>query len=230
MENTNKRKEKYWKKVGLCLGQPISEDFKDLYWKMVSSDPDSRPTINEILNHPWILSIKNMDANELNNLNESLKKIFESRDNKVRSFVTLEIKYRKDDDTYENIIKNHTRGSPGENKVFDSEKEPKDIPDFFSEKFCIKIQDYFNGNDLMNDIYENIIGKFGDNDCFIKVDKDKFKMDVTFENEEEDDIKMKIKLYSTKNGLILKFFRKKGNKKGFFDKFKIISELITNLF
>ena len=63
MENTNKSKEKYWKKVGLCLGKPISEDFKDLYWKMVSSDPDSRPTINEILNHPWILSIKNMDIN-----------------------------------------------------------------------------------------------------------------------------------------------------------------------
>ena len=82
----------------------------------------------------------------------------------------------------------------------------------------------------MNKIYEKIIHKFGDNDCFIKVNKDKFKMDITFENEEEDDIEMKIKLYSTKNGLILKFFRKKGNKKGFFDKFKIISELIVKLF
>ena len=54
MENTNKSKENYCKKEGLCLGQPISEDFKDLYWKMISSDPDSRPTIDEILNHPWI--------------------------------------------------------------------------------------------------------------------------------------------------------------------------------
>ena len=230
MENTNKSKENYWKKEGLCLGQQISEDFKDLYWKMVSSDPDSRPTINEILNHPWILSIKNMDANELNNLNESLKKVFESRNSKVRKWVTLEIKYRKDDDAYENIIKNKTRGSSGENKVFDSEKKPKDIPDYFSEKFCIKIQDYFNANDLMNDIYEKISGKFRDNDCFIKVNKDKFKMEITFESKEENDIDMKIKLYSTKNGLILKFFRKKGNKKGFFDKFKIISELIVNSF
>ena len=76
MENTNKSKENYWKKEGLCLGQQISEDFKDLYWKMVSSDPDSRPIVNDILNHPWILSIKNIDANELNNLNESLKKVF----------------------------------------------------------------------------------------------------------------------------------------------------------
>ena len=230
MENTNKSKENYWKKAGLCLGQPISEDFKDLYWKMISSDPDSRPTIDEILNHPWIKSIENIDANELTNLNQSLKKEFESRNSKVRSLVTLEIKYREEDDTYENIIKNKTRGSSGENKVFYSEKKPKDIPDYFSEQFCIKIQDYFSADGLMNKIYEKIIRKFGDNDCFIKVDKDKFKMDVTFENEEEDDIEMKIKLYSTKNGLLLKFFRKKGNKKGFFDKFKIISELIVKFF
>ncbi len=160
MENTNKSKENYWKKAGLCLGQPISEDFKDLYWKMISSDPDSRPTIDEILNHPWIKSIENIDANELNNLNQSLKKEFESRNSKVRSLVTLEIKYREEDDTYENIIKNKTRGSSGENKVFYSEKKPKDIPDYFSEQFCIKIQDYFSADGLMNKIYEKIIRKF----------------------------------------------------------------------
>lgn len=32
----------------------FSDDFKDIFEKMVALDPNSRPTIDEILNHPWI--------------------------------------------------------------------------------------------------------------------------------------------------------------------------------
>ena len=232
INDTEESKNEYWNLIGLCLGQQISESFKDLYWKMVSPYPENRPSINEILNHPWIRSLENIDANELNTLNESLKKEFESRKTKAKAWVTFEIKYRDDGDDYKKIVKynSSTRGSSGGNKKFDSQKKPKDIPDYFSEKFCIIFQDYSNANELMNYLYGKMNDKFGKDYCFITPDKDKFKMDVIFENEEDDNLEMKIKLYSTKNGLILKFFRKKGDKKGFFDKFKIISELIVNSF
>ena len=80
----------------------------------------------------------------------------------------------------------------------------------------------------MNSLYEKINNKFGENNCFIKIDKEKFKMDISFEDEEKEDIEMKIKLYSINNGLILKFSRKKGDKKEFFDNFRNIYELLNN--
>ena len=40
----------YWKKVG---GEHLSDEFKDLFIKMVSYDPEKRPTVDEIKNHSW---------------------------------------------------------------------------------------------------------------------------------------------------------------------------------
>lgn len=45
------KKEKYWKKTG---GDELSLEFKDLIEKMVNHDPTKRPTIKELLNHPWM--------------------------------------------------------------------------------------------------------------------------------------------------------------------------------
>lgn len=43
--------EHYWKKVG---GQSLSEEFKDLILKIFSYDGKKRPTVEEIMNHPWM--------------------------------------------------------------------------------------------------------------------------------------------------------------------------------
>ena len=45
----------------------MSEDLKTLYLKMVSFNPDERPSIEEILKDPWM--------KEINDLNESEYKI-----------------------------------------------------------------------------------------------------------------------------------------------------------
>lgn len=47
----NKKYDKYWKKVG---GENLSHDFKDLMTKIFSYEGKSRPTIEEIKNHPWM--------------------------------------------------------------------------------------------------------------------------------------------------------------------------------
>ena len=79
--------------MGPCIGEKISDDFKDPYLQMVSHAPKKKPDIGTILNHPWMTSINNMDLKELNN---SLKEKFKSIKKMVETFVTLEIKQNED--------------------------------------------------------------------------------------------------------------------------------------
>lgn len=41
----------YWEKTG---GENLSDEFKDLITKMLSYDPSNRPTVEELVNHPWM--------------------------------------------------------------------------------------------------------------------------------------------------------------------------------
>lgn len=45
------KNEKYWKKTG---GEALSHDFKDLMQKMLNYQPEQRPTVEELINHPWM--------------------------------------------------------------------------------------------------------------------------------------------------------------------------------
>jgi hypothetical protein len=78
----------------------------------------------------------------------------------------------------------------------------------------------------MNNLYTKIINNYDDN-CEIKCFPDKYKMIIIFEDEQGETIKMKIKLYQCKDGLILKFFKKSKDKTEFFEKFKEIVGLLT---
>ena len=53
----------YWKKVKNQIGE-ISDELKDLYIKMVSFNPDERPTIDEIFKHPWMKEIQDLNESE----------------------------------------------------------------------------------------------------------------------------------------------------------------------
>ena len=69
----------YWEKMRTCIGIEnviISEEFKDLYMKMICEDPLKRLNINEILEHPWIKSESNITEIEYKNLKkEFIKRI-----------------------------------------------------------------------------------------------------------------------------------------------------------
>jgi len=43
--------ETYWNKTG---GENLSNEFKDLIVKMLNYNPDMRPTVDELVNHPWM--------------------------------------------------------------------------------------------------------------------------------------------------------------------------------
>ena len=86
---------------------------------------------------------------------------------------------------------------------------------------------------------------FKDENCFLKADKNKLKLNVVFEEEEEENeeegekengsikgngISIKIKLYQSNDGLLLKLFKVDGSKKNFYDKFIEISKIVKKCF
>ena len=87
----------------------------------------------------------------------------------------------------------------------------------------------------MNNFYNKLNKNYNGN-CLIEVDKNKLKLTVFFEDNENDDdenikgnqIKIKIKLYESEEGLLLKLIKVEGSAKNFFDKFIEISEMLKS--
>ena len=50
----------------------LTNDFKDLFIRMVAFNPNERPRIEEILNHQWMQEINNLNQDKLNNLEQEL--------------------------------------------------------------------------------------------------------------------------------------------------------------
>ena len=197
---------------------------------MVCRDPNNRLTIDQILAHPWIQPFNIVNNNIINIPQvdlENLRNKFILRELYIKAPVKQEIKKYGDDGLFTSGIKQETRSIEGE-KVFNSEKEPKNLPDYYNDRFSIIFKEYSkdNANKIMNNLYVKINNKY-ENNCEIHCDKDKFKMDITFEDEQGETIEMKIKLYQCKDGLILKFFKKSKDKTEFFEKFKEIVGLLT---
>ncbi len=79
-----KNYEAYWNKVKRQLGE-ISEELKNLYFKMISFNPDERPSIEEVFNHPWMKEVMNMNETELKELQKDVFNDFEKREKTIIS-------------------------------------------------------------------------------------------------------------------------------------------------
>ena len=77
-----KNYEAYWNKVKRQLGE-ISEELKNLYFKMISFNPDERPSIEEIFKHPWMKEVMNMNETELKGLHKDVFNDFEKREKAI---------------------------------------------------------------------------------------------------------------------------------------------------
>ena len=60
-----KKYDEYWKKLKL---ENLSDDFKNLYLKMVAFEPGERPTFDEILNSAWLKEVSNLSQDEENKI------------------------------------------------------------------------------------------------------------------------------------------------------------------
>ena len=67
--------ERYWDKA-LSSGTTVSKEFKDLYISMVNYHPSKRPSIDQILNSPWMKEINDLSEDEKNELKHEIVKYF----------------------------------------------------------------------------------------------------------------------------------------------------------
>ena len=149
---------------------------------------------------------------------------------------------------------NTRSGGDDENKFFGAEIKPKYDNSQLKRKNIIKIKGYLNPHQFMNSLCRAIKKKYDEN-VFIEADKEKLKFIATFEEEEKKDEKtlefieemkklgleevennneqnaltVKIKLYKIDDGYLLKFVQNEGDRKSFFDKFAELSKLIENI-
>ena len=51
----------------------LSNSFKELFLRMVAYNPNERPTIEEILNSEWMQDIKNLNPEQMENLENEIR-------------------------------------------------------------------------------------------------------------------------------------------------------------
>ena len=59
----------------------LSDSFKNLFVKMVAYKPNERPSIDDILNDEWMQEINNLNAEQINVLENELRQEFHNREN-----------------------------------------------------------------------------------------------------------------------------------------------------
>ena len=251
----------YWKVLKKFNEKIVkaTDDFKDLYYKMVELNPKQRITIEEILKHKWFGKIPQMTQEELKQYEKEIKikEEFQKREIIVMECSKEEIQknIESSDNKYYNtqITKSSKTNSEGE--VFKNELNTKYIEKNKYMNYCIHIKGISNLKDFLNILVNQIKEKF--QNCLIKTDEDnKPNFNVTFteegiyedikeqlqnlgiendekeDDEEEDDINeliLRIKLYKTSEGYLLRFVKKQGNKIDFINKFGIIKNLIKEI-
>ena len=71
--------DKYWSNRQF-QGLNLSPSFKDLFVRMVAYDPAERPTIEEILNSPWMQDINNLTPQQMDALENEVRAELQNRE------------------------------------------------------------------------------------------------------------------------------------------------------
>ena len=230
----------------------MSNEFKDLYYKMILFNYNNRPNIDEILNHNWFNEIKNMNNEELKELENEIKEEFKKREIKIEECTKIELIKKNEENN-----NNNTRSINDENNFFENNIKPKYLKNINNINYYIKIKGNINPIKFMNSLCHKIFKEFGIDNCFIDINKNKLKFNVTFDVNEElkkeipekiknelnklninDEIKedeennvltIKVKLYEIDEGHLIKFIKKEGNKIDFIDKFETLTKYVKSL-
>ena len=242
-----KKFEKYWESVFKAgVREDLTENFKDLYLKMVAFNPDERATMKDILESPWMQEYNHLSQEKKDNLENEVNEELSIRYNKFQE-CNSELK-----PSIEILDGYKTRAFNNENIIFPNNLRPKKIPnDRINMNHYIIINGYINVIEFMNSLY-NII----DNDemfneqkeFFVEASEKDLRFDVTFENKIEKSIyddddenngkkvqqypntKMAIELFQYEDGrYLLEFLRTGGEIKDYYKYFLKIKEIIKEI-
>ena len=238
-----KKYEEYWQMVeSQTPGIKFSQEFKDLYIKMINYNPQQRPTVEEVLKHEWFKEINDMNEEQINDLKNKVKEEFIKLINSVKEYSQKEII------AAERISKGsfyNTRGfSDNYDKFFYNNMKPKKLMTPMNMNTCIKIKGYVEPIKFMNLLTHRISDKFGDN-CFIETGKERLKLNIIFEEEENNDEEgnnkddedeeesneygLMLQLYKSNDEYLLRFIQSEGKRKQFLDKYEAISKLVEDI-
>ena len=218
------KEKEYWNKIlPLINNIELSENFKNLYTKMIAYESKNRPTIEEILAHPWFDEIKNLSKEvEKKEIAEKLGEIY----NKIKecnpSIKNLEQK-----------IENYDHRGPDYKNVFPNpELRAKKIPnDIINPNRHIIIDGYLDERKFMNNLYYKINDKRDDlaDDLKIKESDEELRLEVIFETENKYHKKCIIDIELFKYGenrYLLDFLRRSGNLSDYYKNFRKIKDII----
>ena len=179
-----KKYDDYWELVSNKVGG-ISEELKNLYIKMVSYNPKLRPSIDDILNDPWMKEVTSLDDKGYNELDKEIYEEFKKREVDVLN--NNETIDADSSSSYEISYENDRGLSDDEVEYFDLSLTPKYI-----EKSKLIMNNFIkiNGNlrpcVFMNSLANKIVKKFEDI-AKIKESKNALKFNVIFEEPLEDE-------------------------------------------
>ena len=243
-----KKYKEYWEIVESQNNDlKLSEEFKDLYIKMILYNPQLRLTAKEVLEHPWFKEINEMDETLKKDLESKIKEEFIKLIPLVKENSLKEMNAA--DKISERALYNVRSYRDEEESYFNPEMRVKFVNTPIKMDNCIKIKGYINPNKFLNSLVYKINKEFDMDNCLIQTSIDQPKFNLTFENnndemddeedneneddededEEGDDIIVQIKLYQTSDGHLLRFIKKRGNRNDFLDKFIILSKLVEEI-
>ena len=227
--------EKYWKVLPDAIFKELSENFKNLYIKMVSYNPKNRPTAQQILENPWF--------DEINNLSdENKKKLDDEVKQELDKIYEIKIRFTPDDDLIlsDNIAPQgyNTRGIDDdvEEYFFNKNLRAKKIPNdkISINQHIILKGGYLEERSFMNHLCEEInqCEKLGGVDIIPSENNLKFKL-YFGENEKEKFHKqcvINIELFQYEDGrYLLEFLRRSGEIPDYYQNFLIIKDIIKNV-
>jgi len=245
--------EKYWNEVGKQI-KGMSPELKDLFIKMVAFKPNDRPNIEEILNSPWMKEIRDLNDEQLAELENEIKGEFLKRETSVNEGLRQEMEV----ESQESMESSGNRGASDENDYFDLSLKPKYAQTGLNMDNYIKLKGTLIPGRFMNSLANKIEKELGD--CYIQANKDKLKFNVAFEEEQFDDeipaefaeelkelgldeeeeqenenikgksTKIQIKLYESYNGgYLLRFVKKQGETNEYLEKLEKISAIVKEM-
>ena len=222
----NEKYKEYWEKN--FRSDELSDEFKQLFIRMVAYEPSKRPRIKDILKDSWL--------DEINNLLKNNKEEYEKLEQEYIDYMKkIEDKVKKEnEDSYEikpeneeNQKKLDTRGFDDKEQIFDESMEPKKLKENKKLKYFLKIKGYINPVNFMSSLFYKIIESYGEDEIYLKASETKLALKIIFENENEEEDVMWIKLYKSEfSEHILSFNKTKGNIEIFYDNFLKIKEII----
>lgn len=226
----DKNYEEFWN-ITLDSEMVLSDEFKKLYVSMVAYEPKERPSIDQILEDPWLKEINDLKGEQKTKFQKDYKDYMTQINNKINGInETVDL---PEDSEEKKETDSETRGISGNgNEYFNWQLKPKKLNNRkknYNYKYFMKMKGVINPVKFMNSLANNINNKYKDI-CFIEPSKKKLKFKVIFEKDDETSCDMNIILVEYgKEEYLVHFDRKDSNIEDFYEYFLEIKKIIKKM-